>query len=277
MNMLTLNGAVYTSHQHPFRSGKGSLKACWEQVNADLHHHISVLGLTSQKTDCKIPHFLCSTINGTSFSTGQISWAIAAQLINKDLIFPVNTYLDAYECASWGYALRYLFQRKSSSNQILISIMDINFFDFDYWIKSPHWGKSGFGILTILLEASNDAKAEDIIAGCTMGNSIVEFGFAIRKAIQENQAIAALPFFPENAREILMRVVGREGCLRDLHECWGHSFGSDPWISIIQHLNEKLDRDMSQMYSFLACSLAFNGYFVIAKVTVPSNAILRLN
>lgn len=276
MGVITLKGAVYTRYDYPFRKSNGTLIDCWKQINLDLIRHLDIFNLTNSFDNRhNLYHFLCSTINGTSFSSGKISWFEVYEILKHNLPMYPNIYLDAYECASWGYALRYFFQRNTSDSAVLISIIDIDFFDFEFWKSSSHWGKSGFGLMTLYFENLNKHIGNEIIVGCSSSsNPITEFAFSVRDIMRKNETcVAALPFFPENPRNILDRVLTEGIRLPDLHNKWGHSFGNDPWISIIEHFDKNsLERNTNK---FLACSLALNGYFAIAKIGVSEDAVFK--
>lgn len=267
MSALILQAALYTRYSHPFRAKRGSLKDCWQVITTDLLKHCETLGLSYGEN---IPHFLCSTINGTSFSTGQITWPAIKKLFDSQMPLSPLLYLDAYECASWGYALRYFYQHPTyAGKRIIISILDVNFFDFEFWVESRHWGKSGFGLTTLLMGCCNEISSV-LVTGCAQGsNPVTEFAFALRDTMKKNHHYVGVPpFFPKNAQDILYRVVDLKNTLGDQHAKWGHSFGSDPWISLIEYQNST----QNPHDQFLLSSLAFNGYFVIAKVDVDQHA-----
>lgn len=276
MELIILKGAIYTRYDYPFRKSKGTLEDCWKQVNLDLIKHLDFFNLANSFNNKHIlNHFLCSTINGSSFSSGKINWFEVCKILKHNLSMPPSVYLDAYECASWGYALRYFCQRNMLASAVLISIIDIDFFDFEFWKSSPHWGKSGFGLITLYFENFDKDIGNKIIVGCSsVNNPITEFAFTVRDIMKKNETfISALPFFPDNSKNILDRVIAKNSRLPDLHDKWGHSFGSDPWISIIEHYKENSIKKNTN--KFLACSLALNGYFAIAKIEVSADAVFK--
>ncbi|MCO7225538.1 hypothetical protein [Pleionea sp. CnH1-48] len=216
-------------------------------------------------------HFLCSTMIELPFTSGALQWNDIRKNIRKDDIPMPCTYVNAYECASWGYSLRY-FLTRPSSRYLLVSILDANLMDFEFWRHNENWGHSGFGLCTLLLEA-DDSAMESLTTGCaTTYNSTAEFATIIRRHMMSVEDVTlALPFFPDHIRQIFTRMLNGSPQLPDLHEQYGHCFGSDPWLTILQH---GLDNTIQEQQDFLACSIALNGYFSMAQVSINSDTQL---
>ena len=272
MSELVLKGITYSKTFPFFRRHHGSLIDCWHQIAICLNKHLNTFSHVPSFSNIR-DHYLCSTINTMSFTSGQITWGALHKLFEQTVKIPPNLYIDAYECASWGYALRYHINQYSTSPNLLLSILDIDFFDLNHWLESPHWGKSGFGITTLFLEKT--ANKIKLIASCANGASpITEFAFTIKEIVKSYpQCMVAVPFFPEPARNILSKIIGQFAKFPDLHNKGGHCFGSDPWVSIIERLvinNNLLDKEL------LACSYALNSYIAIVKIKIANDITYRL-
>lgn len=218
-------------------------------------------------------HFLCSTMVELPFTTGDIPWSTVATMLAKHGNYQADTFINAYECASWGYSLRHYLQHSQQSQFLLVSIIDANIFDLEFWRYNEHWHESGFGITTILLEVSTKVTNEVITQCANTHNSMAEFATVIRRhANGLKNTTLAMPFFPKNIQQMFDKLLVNQTRLADLHQQWGHCFGSDPWLSILSHC---LENPVMEDQSYLACSLALNGYFAMAKVNVtPSTQFI---
>jgi hypothetical protein len=230
-------------------------------------------------------HFLCSTMLELPFTSGAASLAdVNAE--NTDAS-SYSSFINTYECASWGYSLRYYLKQVPDSRYLLVSILDANVLRLNFWKQNENWGKSGFGLCTFLLEVDQDEPAaksgakQDGLAGnspdnlitasCAVTyNSTPEFATIIRRMVTGKEDITlSLPFFPENIRQIFTRMLGSFKQLPDLHDRWGHCFGSDPWLSII---NQGVTQGFQEPTKILACSIALNGYYCMAEVTANAQS-----
>ena len=226
-------------------------------------------------------HFLCSTMLELPFTSGAASLADVNGDNSEDS--PYSSFINTYECASWGYSLRYYLKQVPDSRYLLVSILDANVLRLNFWKQNENWGKSGFGLCTFLLEVHSDESqaiqdgSEDnsvgnsITASCAATyNSTPEFATIIRRMVTGKDDITlALPFFPENIRQIFTRMLGGFKQLPDLHDRWGHCFGSDPWLSII---NQGVTQGFQESTKILACSIALNGYYCMAEVTANAQS-----
>lgn len=266
MSELTLHGALYTPLAHPLLGERRPLTESFAAIGARLAAQTAELTNSLTDAPAHISHYLCSTMIEACFTTGQISWPDARAALGE---FPhaATAMVNAYECASWGYALRHAFRRHPEQRYFLVTVLDANVYHFSYWLANPAWGASGFGALTLLVERAGDAGV--VTAGAHGSNALMEFGLAVRKERKDkSDRVLSLPFFPEPARLALARAAGDGAALPDRHDAVGHCFGSDPWLSLI------MEGDAGRGRRYLMCSLALNGYFALADVTVPSTARL---
>ncbi len=217
-------------------------------------------------------HFLCSTMIELPMTTGDISWSeISAMLVEHGENQP-DTFINAYECASWGYSLRHYIKQGTNSGFMLVSIIDANVYDLEFWRYNEHWHSSGFGITTVLLEITAPLTNELVTQCALTHNSMAEFATVVRRvATHRENCELAMPFFPDNIQEMFNKLLVNKPRLKDRHQDWGHCFGSDPWLSILCH---GLENKIKQPTNYLACSLALNGYFAMAEVKVTPDTML---
>jgi hypothetical protein len=220
-------------------------------------------------------HFLCSTMIELPFTTGDIRWEQVVEMLSAQGEHNPDTFINAYECASWGYSLRHYLQQQPDAKYLLVSIVDANLYDLQFWRYNENWHDSGFGVTTVLLEVTQPMDNE-LICGCAIThNSMAEFATVVRRtATGRENCQLALPFFPEHIQQMFDRLLANQPRLPDLHENWGHCFGADPWLSILSHCQ---NNPVEQAQNFLACSLALNGYYTMAEVTVTPNTRFLLS
>ncbi len=218
-------------------------------------------------------HFLCSTMLELPFTSGAASLEDVNG--NNSDACAYSSFINTYECASWGYSLRYYLKQNPHCRYLLVSILDANVLRLNFWKQNENWGKSGFGLCTFLLEVTQDELADEtenpIKANCAVThNSTPEFATIIRRMVTGREDITlALPFFPESIRQIFTRMLGSFQQLPDLHDRWGHCFGSDPWLSII---NQGVTQGFREPTKILACSIALNGYYCMAEVVANAQS-----
>lgn len=215
-------------------------------------------------------HFLCSTMIDLPFTTGDISWPVVSEMLAQHGGKQPDNFINAYECASWGYSLRHYLsqhsQQKNDQRFLLVSIVDANLYDLEFWRYNEHWHESGFGITTVLLEVTAPLSNELCIGSAVTHNSMAEFATIVRRtATTRENCELAMPFFPQNIQQMFDKLLVNQTRLPDLHSQWGHCFGSDPWLCILSHC---LDNEVTEDKQYLACSLALNGYYAMAEVTV---------
>ncbi len=224
-------------------------------------------------------HFLCSTMIELPFTTQSVNWPdIAAQLKEYGDHQP-DTFVNAYECASWGYSLRhYLKQAKLAQHQakyMIVSIIDANVYDFEFWRYNDHWQHSGFGITTVILEVEVHLTDEMTVGSAVTHNGVAEFATVVRRTMMKKPgAVVALPFFPVNVQMMFEKLLRGQPSLPDLHAKHGHCFGADPWLSLLTH---GLNNQIKQPERFMACSVALNGYYAIAELMLTADTVLIMN
>ncbi|KZM42519.1 hypothetical protein OA92_11425 [Marinomonas sp. SBI22] len=279
MSALTVRGIGFQPLKSCLYQQRPSIEASFEWLSGLIHTQTEqVLAKLSEEERNQIDrHFLCSTMVEMPFTTGDIAWSDVAEKLTA--LGPNNpdTYINAYECASWGYSLRhYLTYAKAEKKRfLLVSILDANLYDLTFWRYNENWHESGFGITTVLLEVTGEVSNELITQCALTHNSMAEFATVVRRTVTGRDNVClALPFFPEHIQEMFNKLLAKQWRLPDLHHNWGHCFGSDPWLSILCH---SLENPPLEEQKYMAASLALNGYFAMAEVRVNQDTHLILN
>lgn len=267
MGNLSLKFVGHSRFHHPVNPTAVPLEGVFASLAATVARNINQAMQSCGDLDADgatLPHLLTSTIVNMCFTVGDFSWSRFRSMIAARTSAPPTSLLSAYECAGWGYSLRYLFKHCSGARYFLVTILDVNLYDFEFWLYNSNWGKSGFGCTTLLFE-KNGPIGDELIVGAVRGNNaLMEFAFSVNRVARgAERAIVALPCFPERVFDTLAHALASLKVLPNGHNEWGHCFGSDPWLGILK----------SQMSGgggsrFIACSLALNGYFCIVKVDI---------
>lgn len=240
---------------------------------------------TQQVTDAaglsnseSLRHFLCSTMLELPFTSGDIQLQDLQAPGQKHL---VSSYINTYECASWGYSLRYYLQQMAAAGQqqgyLLFSILDANVLRLSFWRENENWGHSGFGLTTVVLYCNDVEQAQQqLTTGCAQTwNSTPEFATLIRRYVSQRQNITlSLPFFPENIRQIFDKLLQQQPKLADRHKRWGHVFGSDPWLNLIEH---QCATSAASEGLYMPASIALNGYYCWVEVRLTDTSQCWLN
>lgn len=269
-----------------FKQYIGALAAPDEQMNVVEQRFAQIVSDHVNETmkpfvDLSVySHYLCSTIIDVPFSSKKFDWSRLQKKVAEQSSFAPGSFVNAYECASWGYSLRHALRRQTESRYVLISIIDLNVLELEYWKENSNWGKSGFGITTLLFECSLEPenapeKEATLNIGVARGNNaIAEFTLAMRNHVNTKPtAKLAYPYFPENVTELFYKLIPSANFLPDYHGEFGHCFGADPWISIIKDYQNSQDKEQS----YLAASVALNGYWGIADVSVNKESMVSLS
>jgi hypothetical protein len=212
-------------------------------------------------------NMVVSTMLDMPFTSGWMRWSdVAAQAARYTRSPPQNS-VCGYECASWGYVLRYARRHtRPAAPYVVLTICDANVFNLSYWYENPSWGHSGFGVATVVL--CNEGHGLELVQ-CRMSKSAHAFGefcLELRNLMASDTSIlVSPPYFPENIAALYHRLLPVERLLPNRHAQYGHSFGADPWIALIEQRRNKLDRPGDR---FLATSIALSGYWCMAEVAL---------
>ncbi|WP_199181097.1 hypothetical protein [Chromobacterium alticapitis] len=176
---------------------------------------------------------------------------------------------NGYECTGWGYILRHVRQkaRLSGPRCLLLQIADVDIHNFAFWRLTSRWGRSGFGIATLLLDVMPDGGEDDLLLGTApQAHALTMMGRALRQFAKPRPGVAvALPFFPEATRGALFKSFDGAAAHADHYPRFGHAFGSDPWLSLLAEIEAGADYAGGRC---VLASLALNGYFAIADLAL---------
>lgn len=272
MTQILLRDALYT----PFAADTNAadIETAKVQMRTVLAAHTAAIGTAGQHSYHDAGHhYVCSTMMDSVFSAAAIS--------TDDLLDNAvpHSFTHAYECACWGYCLRYHMQFKPSQRWVVISILDVNAMAMAYWTQNEQWGKSGFGITTLCFELvttpdavdHNDAVMASPASSVPMqtgmasgGNNIISFASMAKQATRDLQRQRlSLPFFPDSMSIPVRRSLKDLHVLTERHAHYGHAFGSDPWLAFI------CDQQQTDLGTapLVFGSLALRGYYCFADVT----------
>ncbi len=172
--------------------------------------------------------------------------------------------LSIYECAGWGYAIRF-FEDFMTGPHLLVSIADADFHDLNKNLEDVRIGRLGFGLTTLLLSVSPRQGAAAEPAGPFPDGGLREFMRALRTRSESVDGPTFIPFLKPELRELAERLVGRHQLSPNLHDAYGHCFGSDPWIGIMDWVAESA---LQAPRDVLAGTIAINGYYAVCRVGV---------
>lgn len=264
MHRITLKDAIYSPFPNEF-IGKEAVRNA-EDIDAVLQRHASIIGQGGGHSYASAGHhYICSTMMDSVFSAAVVD---PRALMTADTGVP-RSFTHAYECACWGYCLKYHVEHKPEQKGLVISIMDVNAMEMSYWTSNEQWGKSGFGITTLYFEVEADETAgpalhTGIAAG---GNNIIAFASVAKQVVRDFKASTlSLPFFPDNMSIPVRRSLKGVELLTERHADYGHAFGSDPWISFIRD-HAEADRSGQRI---VFGSLALRGYYCFADVGIDA-------
>lgn len=171
--------------------------------------------------------------------------------------------LQAYQCAGWGYAIRFAAQH-TDCRWLTLTILDADLHELFSREYEVNLGKIGYGVTTVGLEMPSG-----LVPPCCDGplpnHGFTDMLHALRARRRTTGPVTTfLPFMPEGLDRIARRSVG--DCLApNRHADYGHCFGADPWIGVIERLR-------AQPPAVPECvtlgSFAFSGYYAIGSVQV---------
>lgn len=268
MSAITLKVASYWRYHAPcFGAGAAlepAIAAMADGIAEQAARALAMAGPAWQPTDFVI----CSTIVSAMVTdvAGDRARLFRSHLQQR---LPQRTpyVVNAYECASWGYVLRHC-ACLPGTRRVLLAIADLDVHQFAHWTEADLWrnlwGHTGFGVSVLCLDLDEEAR-EALLLSAGGANPMMEFAKQLKTAIALHpQAALCQPFFPLKTQEMFAKLVGTPNPLPDLHAAWGHCFGSDPWIALIERHRAAADGEAPA--AALVASLAFNGYSAVARI-----------
>jgi hypothetical protein len=171
--------------------------------------------------------------------------------------------LQAYQCAGWGYAIRFAAQH-TDCRWLTLTIADADLhelFSGEYEVKL---GKIGYGITTVALELPPGLLPPDC-DGPLPNHGFTDMLHALRVHREATGPLTTfLPFMPEGLDGIARRFVG-DGLAPNRHADYGHCFGADPWIGLVERLRAQ---PPTRPECVTLGSFAFSGYYAIGSVQI---------
>lgn len=269
--MLELKAALYRKTDAWPRFAEDGPQAVAEALGELLSSQMQVAcsGIDPEQVGM---NFVVSTMLDLPFTAGWIDWEMIRPYTQRPYTPAFDSFVSAYECASWGYCLRYAKRFLMPGQYVAISVLDLNVFDLSYWHTNPNWGDSGFGLATLLFRLSADDRVECHIA--KSANGFGEFCLDMRRCSQEDEGVTLIPpFFPHNIAAMYTKLIPEHRRLPNLTEEYGHCFGSDPWLALIHCHGAGL---MGGHDRFLASSVALNGYWCFTEIRLAAEGIFQL-
>jgi len=206
---------------------------------------------------------LCSTvISGAITGMTAISERLFNVIESECRLRPL-AHLHAYMCAGWGYALAY-FLRHTDSRLVMLSMVDVDIHDLAYHRNHTQIGKLGFAITTLLLGLPVDRIDKVRTGGPFGGSAFKEFVLALRQHNDLHKpTLSFIPFFGPGLSSIAERIIGTANLGVNRHDDYGHCFGSDPWIGIIEWLQRT---PLDERINVSTGMVALSGYFALCNV-----------
>ena len=171
---------------------------------------------------------------------------------------PLHGIVNAYLCAGWGFALRHA-MRHTGLRRLALCIIDVDLHDMQWQMEHPVIGRSGFGLSTLLFELP-PAALQPQCAGPFGNSGFNEFVMALRAHGQRHGAMPTfMPFTQPALHATAQRVLHGVPLAPNRYDTWGHCFGSDPWIGLIEAPPTASTR-------VLAGAIGFNGYYTLCAI-----------
>lgn len=210
--------------------------------------------------------FTVSTIMDMPFASQWLSWDAIRAVAREITPAAPRNFTASYECAGWGYALGYARRRLPEGGLVAITVADVNLLDIGFWRESEHWGRSGFGVATVLLRLPPADKIRMITGAAKSTQAMGEFCVDLRKWLANTpEGLANTPFLPPEMAAIYDHFLPMARIMPDLHARFGHAFGSDTWLSWITHLDGGLLRPGE---THIATSASLRGFWAICDLAI---------
>lgn len=217
--------------------------------------------------------YLCSTVLNATSMDAWYSRPVLTQEIGRLVDCPPPSGVLAYECASWAFILRRL-QASKRPGRILVQIADMDSKGFSFWGTNRIWGASGFGLSTLVFDYVPQDEPCVWTNAAETRNPVMDFARSVKfLAAGFPRDRVSLPYFPAVQFQSIERICSGMDLAPNRHADYGHCFGSDPWIGLIEGCRADPAR---RNRTWICASYALNGYFGMARVRVHPQAELRL-
>jgi hypothetical protein len=244
------------------------------QENPELPAQIALLGrciaaqvraVVPLDVEGPVPFVLSSTVASGAISSMEPVSRLLFDAVESSCGRRPLAFLHAYLCTGWGYALAFLL-RHTTARAVLLSIVDVDVHDLAYHHDHPLIGKSGFGITTLLLRIPRERTGLVETGGPFSGSALKEFLLAAKAHVARHEpAMSFMPFFGPAMGPVVQRILGKINLGPNRHDVYGHCYGSDPWIGLIEWLQQNpIDRDVHVTVGMVALL----GYFTLCDVGI---------
>ncbi len=181
--------------------------------------------------------------------------------------------VSAYMCAGWGFVLRHAL-RHTAIRRIAVCLVDLDLHDLSWHHEHPVIGRSGFGLSALLFDLPEARTALPECGGPHANSAFAELLMALRSHRQRHGlAPTFLPFTQPALHGMAERVLGAKTLTANRYATWGHCFGSDPWIGLIEWLAEA----HTPPGRVLVGAIGFNGYFTVSAIDVSAGTPTRFD
>lgn len=181
--------------------------------------------------------------------------------------------VNAYMCTGWGYALRH-FLRHTDAKRVAIAIVDLDPHNLAWQRRHPVIGASGFGVTTLLLSLPDDRSRQPRCSGPHANSAFNDFVMALKLHQSRHGAQPTfIPFTQGPLAATAERVLAKGLLGPNRNDEYGHCFGADPWIGLIEWFQA---RPPLSACSVVAGGIAFNGYYSFAPVWVDERTHVDL-
>lgn len=207
-----------------------------------------------------------STIMDMPFTSGYLRWSRIAAAVAAQGVRPPSNFTPSYECAGWGFALAYAARRMPQAGKALILVCDLNPLDISFWRGDPNWGRSGFGIASVLLDLPPLGEREIVTRVARSTHGMGEFCADLRQWLaRKPRGLANVPFLPAEMAQIYAHFLPQDRLMPHLHDRWGHCFGSDTWLSYLTHLQGGILKP-GEVHT--AASASLRGYWTLTELEI---------
>ncbi len=268
---VTLLAALHWKIVPPFAQSSGELSTQMDLLGKCIA--VQVNATLPRNPEVGIDFMLSSTvasgaITGIPEVTTQLFDVIETGCGHRPMAF-----LHTYMCTGWGYALRY-FSQHTDTRFVLLSIVDVDIHDMNYHRRHAVIGKLGFGITTLLLRLPANRQVTAETGGPYSDSAFKELIRALKAHnARSKPALSFVPFFSANLGGLSETLLGKSNLGANRHDEYGHCFGSDPWIGLIEWLQQK---PLSAPVNVTAAAVAFKGYYTLCDIGVLPETLIGL-
>jgi len=238
-----------------------------DEACAQLRQALDVLGRPAAL------HLVCTTSLSKAFSTRPDHQRALLGRLRRQGALQGGALLQAYQCAGWGWALRFALTH-TDSRFLVLSIIDADL--HDYWTAGfePLIGRLGYGVSTVALELPPGAESPRC-EGPFANRGFTDLLHAVRAIHRRcGRTPTFLPFLTEGLSAIANRTLGADLLAPNRHDHYGHAFGADPWIGLIEHLQA---HPAAQDSTVTLGAFAYDGYFTLANLQVGRDTVVGLD